>query len=97
MTMNTYQMLGARVGTPEARDLAVQMRAWHDAMVTHLRRLKRAPSDCSGECPHAEARVLWAMALDVLGPLAESLEFLRAHGASVPGHTMEGRAARPGS
>ncbi len=95
--MNTYQMLGERVGTPEARDLAVQLRAWHDAMVTHLRVLKRTRGACGDECPHADARVLWAMALDVMGPLAGTLEFLRSHGARVPGHTMEGRAARLGS
>jgi hypothetical protein len=95
--MNTYQMLGERVGTPEARDLAVQLRAWHDAMVTHLRLLKRGGGGCHDECPHADARTLWPMALDVMGPLAASLEFLRVHGGGVPGRTMEGRAARIGS
>lgn len=95
--MNSYLMLGERIGTPEARDLAVQLRTWHDTMVTHIRALKRPGVVCGEECPHAEARILWAMALDVMGPHAESLEFLRAHGAQAPRRTIDARAARIGS
>lgn len=93
--MNSYLMLGEKVGTPEARDLALQLRAWHDAMVTHLRAIRLQRVRCGEDCPHEEARVLWPMALDVFGAHAATLEFLRAQGARPPGHRMDGRAARP--
>ena len=39
--MNSYRMLGEQTGTAEARDLAVQLQTWHDAMVMHLRAADR--------------------------------------------------------
>ena len=93
--MNTYLMIGERVGTPDARDLAAQLRAWHDAMVNHLRLLKRDGAPCAEDCPHDEARVLWPMALEVFGPQADTLAFLRAHGSRGRSHTMGGGATRP--
>ena len=35
--MNIYRRLGDQVATSEARELAEQLVAWHDAMVKHLR------------------------------------------------------------
>lgn len=35
--VNIYRNLGDRVGTLEARELAAQPVAWHDAMVNHVR------------------------------------------------------------
>ena len=95
--MNSYRMLGEQTGTAEARDLAVQLQTWHDAMVMHLRAADRRGAPCADECPHEAARVLWPMALDVFGPLADTLAFLRAHGGGAPRPTMEGRDARLGS
>lgn len=94
--MNSYRMLGEQAGTPDARDLAVQLQAWHDAMVMHLRAADRRGSACAEGCPHEVARVLWPMALDAFGPLAASLAFLHTHGSAPPRPTMEGRDARPG-
>ena len=54
--MNTYRLLGDHVGTNEARELAEQLVAWHDAMVRHLRVV--GPQDeakCLEDCPHEEA------------------------------------------
>lgn len=95
--MNSYRMLGEQTGTAEARDLAVQLQTWHDAMVMHLRAVDRRGAACAEDCPHDAARILWPMALDVFGPSAGTLAFLRAHGAAPPRPTMEGRDARLGS
>lgn len=95
--MNSYRMLGEQAGTADARDLAAQLQAWHDAMVMHLRVVDRTGGVCAEECPHDAARVLWPMALDVFGPMAGTLTFLRSHGSVPVGPTMEGRDARLGS
>lgn len=79
--MNIYRVLGDRIGTIEARNLAHQLVAWHDAMVRHLRVVgSRATAQCTDDCPHVEAGVLWTAAQDVLGASASQLEFLRSHG-----------------
>ena len=79
--MNIYRLIGDRVGTLEARVLAQQLVEWHDAMVKHLRVVEsRGGAGCLEGCPHDDARALWAAALDVLGPEADDLMFLRAHG-----------------
>ena len=54
--------------------------AWHDAMVAHERRLRtgRTTDACDDECPHDEARTLWAEALLTLGSRAGELTFLRS-------------------
>jgi hypothetical protein len=79
--MNMYRVLGDRIGTSEARELAQQLVAWHDAMVKHLRIIgSRATAHCADDCPHAEAGVLWTAALEILGASARQLEFLRSHG-----------------
>ncbi|HEY8537124.1 MAG TPA: hypothetical protein VIL25_11760 [Vicinamibacterales bacterium] len=81
--MNMYRAIGERIGTLEARELAEQLVAWHDAMVKHLRLVERRAADCEDGCPHEEARVLWNAARRVFGEAtAASLTFLRRHGAS---------------
>jgi hypothetical protein len=70
------------MGTPEAVALGVRLAAWHDAMVAHERRLRSTPSKdgCDDECPHAEARALWDETVEMFGPRAYELTFLRARG-----------------
>ncbi len=78
--MNIYRILGDRIGTSQARELAQQLVAWHDAMVKHLRVVGSRAAQCGEDCPHVEAGVLWAEAQEVLGASARQLEFLRSHG-----------------
>lgn len=78
--MNPYVMLGAGIGTSEAASLSARLGAWHDAMVAHERRLRtgRTADTCDEECPHVEARMLWAEALATFGARAGELTFLRS-------------------
>ena len=78
--MSPYAFLGSSVGTSEAAALCVRLTAWHDAMVAHERRLRtgRTTDACDDECPHDEARTLWAEALVTLGSRAGELTFLRS-------------------
>jgi hypothetical protein len=78
--MNPYTMLSAGLGTHEAVALSARLSAWHDSMVAHERRHRAAatPDACDGECPHAEARRLWSDAVDLFGPRAQGLTFLRS-------------------
>jgi hypothetical protein len=80
--MSPYAILGSSVGTAEAASLCARLTAWHDAMVAHERRLRRGRTTdgCDDQCPHVEARTLWAEALATLGPRARELTFLRSHG-----------------
>jgi hypothetical protein len=79
--MTIYHVLADRTGTSEARALAEQLAAWHDAMVKHLRVIRsRATAQCAEDCPHAEAGALWSAAQHILGVGAGQLEFLRSHG-----------------
>jgi hypothetical protein len=79
--VNIYRVLGDGVGTNEARELAEQLVAWHDAMVRHLRIVgPRRSSKCADDCPHEEASSFWAAAQDAFGVRAKNLTFLRAHG-----------------
>jgi hypothetical protein len=80
--MNLYRLLGDRVGTLEARELAQQLVQWHDAMVKHLRVQSRHGERCRESCPHEAARALWSAALDVFGERAADLRFLRSHGCA---------------
>jgi hypothetical protein len=100
--MNLYAVIGSGMGTPEAASLGVRLTAWHDAMVAHERLLRstRATDGCDDECPHAEARGLWAEALEMFGPRAHELTFLssrgkKAHRGSRRG-TSTGRPAEHG-
>jgi hypothetical protein len=78
--MNPYVMLGSGIGTSEAASLSTRLAAWHDAMVAHERRLRsgRTADRCDDECPHVEARTLWAEALVTFGARAGELIFLRS-------------------
>jgi hypothetical protein len=84
--MNPYLRLGSGVGTDAAASLCARLTAWHDAMVVHERRLKtrRTTDACHDECPHGEARTLWAEALATFGARARELTFLRARASSAP-------------
>lgn len=81
--MNPYAIVSSAMGTAEAASLRARLMAWHDAMVAHERRLRLGlPTDaCDEECPHVEARTLWAEALTMLGPRAGELTFLRSRAA----------------
>ena len=79
--MNMYRRLGDQVATTEARELAEQLVAWHDAMVKHIRVLgARHDALCGEDCPHEEAASLWAAAESTFGARARDLAFLRSHG-----------------
>ena len=82
--MNPYATLVSNIKTQEASSLCQRLTAWHDAMVTHERRLRTTSTSelCEDDCPHAEARTLWREALAVFGASARQLSFLRSHGVS---------------
>lgn len=76
--MNVYRRLGDEVGTMEARELAEQLVAWHDAMVKHVRVVGDGnPRGCAEGCPHEEAAMLWPAARETFGDRADALDFLR--------------------
>jgi hypothetical protein len=76
--MNPYAMLASGSATSTSSALAARLAAWHDAMVTHERRIRtgRTGDVCNDECPHVEARTLWAEALAAFGERARELSFL---------------------
>jgi predicted hotdog family 3-hydroxylacyl-ACP dehydratase len=80
MSMSMYKLIETADGLRAPSDLAERLVVWHDAMVTHERvRRAGAPSlPCDEECPHWEARELWAEAVAVLGDSAHDLTFLRS-------------------
>ena len=94
--MNPYAILGSGVGTEEAASLCVRLNAWHDAMVSHERRLRagRTGHTCDEDCPHVEARALWAEALATFGKRADDLAFLRSR-AMVASESTELMPATP--
>ena len=94
--MNPYAIVGSGVGTEEAASLCVRLNAWHDAMVAHERRLRagRRGHTCDEDCPHIEARTLWAEALATFGKRANDLAFLRSR-AMVASEPAELMAATP--
>ena len=87
--MNPYVMLGSGIGTSEAASLSARLAAWHDAMVAHERRLRsgRTADTCDDECPHVEARTLWAEALATFGARAGELTFLRSRAIDASRHS----------
>ena len=92
--MNLYRILGDRVGTPDAQELAEQLMAWHDTMVKHVRVAGgRRRDSCEDGCPHDAATSLWSAALFVFGEAANQLVFLRTHGRAMPPAAR--RAAAP--
>ena len=78
--MNPYAVVGSASRTAEAASLQARLTAWHDAMVAHERRLRSGPATdvCHEDCPHVEARRLWAEVSAMLGPRAGELTFLRS-------------------
>ena len=82
--MNQYTSLRSGINTHEATMLSARLSAWHDAMVMHERRLRLGlpGATCHDECPHAEARNLWAEALGTFGERARELTFLRSRAAA---------------
>jgi hypothetical protein len=78
--MNPYAIVGSGIGTAEAASLRGRLRAWHDAMVAHERRMRlgHITEVCDEDCAHVEARMLWAEASAMLGPRARDLTFLRS-------------------
>jgi hypothetical protein len=78
--MNPYAIADLASGSGETASLRARLEAWHDAMVTHERRLRVDPSaaSCDDECPHGEATALWREAAALLGPRAGELTFLRS-------------------
>lgn len=89
--MSPYAILGSSAGTPEAASLRARLTVWHDTMVAHERRLRtgRTTDTCDEECPHADARTLWAEALEALGPRASELTFLRSRANEAPASLQE--------
>jgi hypothetical protein len=78
--MNPYAIVGSGSGTAEAASLRARLMAWHDAMVAHERRLRSGQTTdaCDDDCPHIEARTLWAEVSAALGARASELTFLRS-------------------
>ena len=84
--MNPYGIVGSGIGTSEAASLRARLKAWHDAMVGHERCLRsgQTTDSCDDECPHVEARTLWAEVSAMLGPRASKLTFLRSRALDAP-------------
>ena len=78
--MNLYMIPNAGLTAYEATALSARLSAWHDAMVAHERRLRLGTTGdvCDDECPHADARALWAEAVAAFGSRAHELTFLRS-------------------
>jgi hypothetical protein len=88
--MNPYTLVGSGLGTTEAVSLAQRLAAWHDAMVTHERRLRAGRGDgCDEDCAHSEARALWEEALTIFGDRAHELSFLRSRALRAAGRSEE--------
>ena len=87
--MNPYAIDHLGTDTAEAASLRARLMAWHDAMVTHERRLRSDPSVdlCGDECPHVEAAALWNEASAMLGPRASELAFLRSRAMRASGRS----------
>ena len=78
--MKPYAIATLGTDAMDAISLRARLEAWHDAMVTHERRLRIDPiaDRCDDECPHVEATALWREAAAMLGPRASELTFLRS-------------------
>ncbi len=78
--MNPYAIADLASGAADAAALRARLQSWHDAMVTHERRLRADPAAdaCDDQCPHVEATALWREAAALLGPRAGELTFLRS-------------------
>ena len=84
--MNLYASLGS-ILAGDSSSLCARLTAWHDAMVAHERRLRTTGEDvCDEDCPHVEARSLWAEARAAFGERARELTFLRSRAVSGGDH-----------
>lgn len=84
--MNPYALGSSGNDTADVSSLRARLVAWHDAMVTHERRLRQVPNAaCGDECPHVEAYALWREASALLGPQASELTFLRSRALAATG------------
>jgi hypothetical protein len=85
--MNVYTIVGSGIGSPEAAALSTRLASWHDAMVTHERKIRagRTGEACDDECAHADARALWKEAVETFGNRAHELTFLRTRATAVSG------------
>ena len=85
--MNPYGIVGSGLGTTEAASLRTRLMAWHDAMVAHERRLRsgKTTDACDDQCPHVDARALWAEVSAMLGRRANELTFLRSRALGTSG------------
>ena len=94
--MNPYLILGSGLGTNEAASLSARLSAWHDAMVSHERRLRtgRTSDVCDDECPHAGAPALWSEAVATFGARAHELTFLRSRATESARRSKAGAATR---
>jgi hypothetical protein len=83
--VNPYATLASGSSSSTTSALVARLTAWHDAMVAHERRLRSglAADLCDDECPHVEARTLWAEAQAACGERAHELSFLRLHATGV--------------
>lgn len=93
--MNPYMLLASSSDAGTAQDLRERLTDWHDVMVRHERRLRRDQSDehCHEECPHADARLLWAEAVTVFGRRASALRFLQSRAAATADAARRARLA----
>lgn len=94
--MNPYTMVGSGIATNEAVALATRLAEWHDAVVAHERKLRTGRTDdgCDEDCPHAQARLLWADAVATFGARADDLTFLRSRATGPPAHGPDAPAGR---
>lgn len=76
MKTNPYLSIGASLGVSGTEPLIHRIVEWHDAMVAHERAGRYEP--CDSHCPHAQARQLWAEAVEKFGRAASALVFLRS-------------------
>ena len=88
--MNPYATLSHGIDTTTAASLSARLAMWHDAMVAHERRLRAetATDLCDDECPHVEARTLWAEAFETFGTRANELIFLRSRARANRRHAL---------
>src|SRR5687768_16397431 len=86
LNMNPYAIVSSGIGSAEAESLRARLMAWHDTMVAHERRLRSSQTAdaCDDECPHVDARTLWAEVSAMLGPRASKLTFLRSRALDAP-------------
>lgn len=72
--------VATRIESSRADAIARRIAAWQAAMAAHERRRGSRFGECSDECPHAQAPLLWADATQVLGDRAASFDALRRQG-----------------